>query len=102
MKDFHIFYPMPPEELEDIRNDNIDVCINMADGSHYTLVVTTPMHLAEMMREEGEYYIHPEFRFVTVSRLERPVIEQVVRELVESPELLALYGSDVVDIGSPD
>ncbi len=102
MKDFHIFYPMPPEELEDIRNDHIDVCINMGNGSHYTIIVTTPMHLSEMMREEGEYHIHPDFRFVTVSRLERPVIEQLVRELVDQPELLALYGSTAVDLGAGD
>ncbi len=97
MKSFHIFYPMPPEELEDIRNDNIDVCIDLADGSHYTVVCATPANLSELMREEGMHYIDPASRMIVVERLDRPTIESVVRELVERPALLALYGSDLDD-----
>ncbi len=94
MTDFTIFYPTPPEEVEDIRNDNLDVCIDLADGSHYTIVCATPANLCELMREEGVHYVDPAFRMIVVERLDRPTIEAVVRELMKRPALLALYGSD--------
>lgn len=48
-----IEYPTSLSEIKDITNDNIDVFVELEDGSTYVLVVATPKNLYWCMENEN-------------------------------------------------
>ncbi len=89
--EYKIFYPTPPETIEDIQNDNIDVCIK-ANGRNYTLVFITPDNLKTLMQSWNEDFISPSFKYVVVKSLKGEFIEKAVDDIIKNPELLEFYG----------
>ena len=77
-----IFYPTPPEAIDDIENDNIDVCITV-DNKHYTLVFITPDNLKTLMQSWNENFISPSFKYVVVKSLKREFIEKAVDDIIK-------------------
>jgi predicted phosphodiesterase len=57
MKVKKVEYPTPLSELNDVENDNIDVFVELEDGSSCTVVVSTPKNYYQYMEREGvDYY----------------------------------------------
>jgi len=44
-----ISFPSPLEYTEDIYDDNLDVFVELEDGSEYTVIVGTPKNLLTLM-----------------------------------------------------
>ena len=92
---YFISFPTSLEEVN-AENDNIDVCLNMEDGTSYTFVVFTIENLKDMMKNDGVPYCKPCYPFLIVEKITKEVIEQLVEELVESGDLfLRIYGTDL-------
>ena len=91
---YTLFYPTPLDEIN-AENDNMDVCLTMADGTTYTLVVCTPDNLKTLMQQDGIPYCPPAAPFLVVERLTEENITRLVAELVQGgAPLLRLYGGD--------
>ena len=87
-----------PTSLETINseNDNVDVCLYMADGTEYTFVIFTPENLKSLMKKDGVPFFRPCYPFLVVEEITRENIELLIKELVEMGELfLRIYGSDL-------
>lgn len=84
MKVRKVTYPTPLSEVSDISNDNIDVFVELEDGTNYCFVVSTPLNLCKFMDDN-------DIGFIPASQ---PDI--IVKELTEENILLALenYAED--------
>ncbi len=47
----NIIFPTSLEKIEDIKNDNIDIFVELENGWTYTMVVTTPLNLLSLMKK---------------------------------------------------
>ena len=90
---FSVYFPTPLSEVNSL-NDNIDVCVQLEDGSTYTLVVATPANLTSVMKTNNIHYIDPEMRVVIVDSIQEEVIYQVIERLIKNEKALRFYGED--------
>ena len=92
--EYTITYPTSLETVN-VENDNIDVCLHMADGTEYVFVVLTPDNLKSLMKKEGISYFRPSYPFLVVEKITRENIALLINELVEAGELfLRMYGTN--------
>ena len=94
--DYTIFYPTALDEI-DPHNQNIDVCVTLADGRYFTFVVATPENLKHLMKQDGVPYLIPGLPFLIVEELTDHNIRSVIEELIRYDEqwddtLLRIYG----------
>lgn len=57
MKIKRINFPTSLQKVENIKDDNIDVFVELDDGFTYTLVVGTPKNLETLMEKENIEYL---------------------------------------------
>ena len=91
--DYSIYLPTDWEEINP-QNDNIDVCIRLADGETFTVVVVTPENLSQMMHREQQDFLTPDFKCLVVHKITYATISQLAEKLVEDRALLQWYGAD--------
>lgn len=92
---YTIFYPTRIEEIEDISNDNIDVCITTDTHKHYTFVIATAENIAKQLLKDCDY-MPPVPPVLVVKRLTYQIIERMIAEIMSQDErIIDLYGSDV-------
>ena len=74
------------DDLEniDIENGSIDVFVETDDGYTYTLSLATPKHLQFLMDKEKMEYYGPGRPFIFVNKLTPEIIEQTVKNFVET------------------
>lgn len=95
--EYTVFYPTALEEI-DPHDQNIDVCVTLADGRYYTFVVATPENLKSLMKKDGLPYLIPGLPFLIVEELTDQNIRSVIEELIRydaewDDTLLRIYGS---------
>ena len=91
--DYTLFYPTALDEV-DPHNDNIDVCVTLADGQQFTFVVATPENLNHLMEQDRLAYLRPGLPFVFVRELTDTNIRAVIDDLIKNNfELIHIYGS---------
>ncbi|MBL1225703.1 hypothetical protein [Enterococcus sp. BWR-S5] len=80
MKIKAIRYPTTLDKIEDITNDNVDVFVDLEDGSTYTIVVSTIKNVEMYMKEAG--YSEPGWvqQLIIVEELE----ENLIRKAIEA------------------
>ena len=99
---FKLFYPTSLKEIDTLK-DNVDVCLKLDSGMEYTLVVTTPRGLTELMKKDKLPFIKPGLPFVVVEEITEENIRLFVEELLKEDEIfLRIYGGDVSDFYSED
>jgi hypothetical protein len=88
-----ITYPSPLEE-SDPENDNIDVHVQLDDGSVYSFLVATPNNIFQCMKKEGIDYFFSYPAPLLVNRLTSASIETALKALLSGEEKfwLRLYG----------
>ncbi len=91
---YKLYFPTDFESI-DSTNDNIDVCIELSNGKHYTIVVATPQNLQAMMKSSGNPYFEPCSPILFVEVLTEHNIRLLVDKLVQDPILLRIYGEDL-------
>lgn len=87
-----------PTDLNKINifNDNIDVCLQLQDGRQYTLVVTTPDNLKDLMAKEQLPYLKPCLPFLFVETITKENIYKLIEELLKEDTIfLQIYGGDL-------
>jgi len=52
-------FPSPLEYVEDIYDDNLDIFVELEDGSEYTVIVGTPKNFLTLMSRDEMDYLEP-------------------------------------------
>ncbi|CAH1059603.1 hypothetical protein [Paenibacillus pseudetheri] len=78
MKVVEIGYPTPLSKIIDKENDNIDVFIELEDGSNITVVVSTPLNLLQQMNNENVNFISASQPDIIVRSLTDENIRQAI------------------------
>jgi hypothetical protein len=73
-----ISFPSPLEYTEDIYDDNLDVFVELEDGSEYTVIVGTPKNLLTLMNRHEMDFLEPGCPFIIVRKLTMEVIEKAI------------------------
>lgn len=84
-----------PLDLIDRENDNVDVCVELENGKHYTFVIATPRNLNTLMKKDRIPYLKPGAPFLIVEELTEKNIRSVIEAVMEDPVLLHVYGEDL-------
>ncbi|WP_106766558.1 hypothetical protein [Paenibacillus faecalis] len=97
MKVLKISYPTSLSKISNKENDNIDVFVELEDGSHITVVVSTPLNLLEQMNKDNiNYTPAPQPEIIVRSLTEENItkaIEDYARE--DAFWLKLLYAASV-------
>jgi hypothetical protein len=78
-----VSFPTPLEMIEDTKDDNIDVWVELEDGCCYTVVVTTLQNLMTQMKETKKNYIQSGCPYIIVNELKEDIIEEAVQSYAE-------------------
>ena len=63
---------------EDIYDDNLDVFVELEDGSEYTVIVGTPKNFLTLMNRQEMDFLEPGCPFIIVRKLTIEVIEKAI------------------------
>lgn len=91
---YSIYYPTPLNEIKDIKNDNIDVCVN-TEFESYTFVIATIDNLKETAWYDKRGFVSPCAPILLVESLTKETIECLIEELSKDEVLFKLYGKDL-------
>ncbi|AAK78981.1 hypothetical protein BJV85_003001 [Clostridium acetobutylicum] len=78
-----ISFATPLETLKDIKDDNIDVFVELEDGYSYTIVVATEQNLITQMNNSKKDFIEAGCPFVIVKELRKNIIKDAVQSYAE-------------------
>ena len=73
-----ISFPSSLKNIENIYDDNLDVFVELQDGSEYTVIVATPKNLLTLMNRHEMDFLEPGCPFVIVRELTMEVIEKAI------------------------
>ncbi|MUG46446.1 hypothetical protein [Paenibacillus woosongensis] len=80
MKVLNISYPTPLSEISKKDDNNIDIFIELEDGSTITAVVSTAQNLITRMKEDNVNFVSPPQPDIIVSTLTEENIKKAVDE----------------------
>lgn len=83
MKVSKIEYPTALSKIADIDNHNVDVFIELEDGTHITVVVSTPDNLRSYMDKENLNFIPATQPDIIVKSLTEDNIKQAIDNYAE-------------------
>jgi hypothetical protein len=73
-----ISFPSSLKYVEDIYDDNLDVVVELEDGSEYIVTVATPKNFLTLMNSHEMDFLEPGCPFVIVRKLTMEVIEKAI------------------------
>jgi hypothetical protein len=71
------------DEITDIENDSIDVCVDSEDGYTFTVSVATTKHLLQRMGEEKSNFVNPNELSIVVRKLTQEIITEALEAYAE-------------------
>jgi hypothetical protein len=71
------------DEITDIENDSIDVCVDSEDGYTFTVSVATTKHLLQRMDEEKSNFVNPNELSIVVRKLTQEIITEALEAYAE-------------------
>ena len=74
----NISFVIPLTDIEDIYDDNIDVGVELEDGSEYTVMIATPKNFLTLMNKNEMDFLEPGCPFIIVRKLTMEVIEKAI------------------------
>jgi len=90
---YTIYYPTSLDKIENLYNDNIDVCVQVK-RKNYTFVVATIENLKEPIWLDKKGYVTPA-PILIVEKLTKESIEALLEELFKDKTLVDIYGKDI-------
>lgn len=66
------------DEITDIENDSIDVCVDSEDGYTFTVSIATTKHLLQRMDEEKSNFFNPNELIIVVRKLTQEIITEAL------------------------
>lgn len=64
--------------IEDIYDDNLDVSVELEDGSEYRVIVGTPKNFLTLMNRQGMDFLEPGCPFIIVRKSTMEIIEKAI------------------------
>ena len=71
------------DEITDIENDSIDVCVDSEDGYTFTVSIATTKHLLQKMDEEKSNFSNPSELVIIVRKLTQEIITEALEAYAE-------------------
>jgi len=71
------------DEITDIENDSIDVCVDSEDGYTFTVSIATTKHLLQRMDEEKSNFSNPDELIIVVRKLTQEIITEALEAYAE-------------------
>jgi hypothetical protein len=71
------------DEITDIENDSIDVCVDSEDGYTFTVSIATTNHLLERMNQEKSNFSNPSELVIVVRKLTQEIITEALESYAE-------------------
>lgn len=71
------------DEITDIENDSIDVCVDSEDGYTFTVSIVTTKHLLQRMDEEKSNFSNPRELVIVVRKLTQEIITEALETYAE-------------------
>ncbi len=65
--------------IEDIYDANLDVLVELEDGSEYAVIVGTPKNFLTLMNRHEMDFLKPGCPFIIVRKLSMKVIEKAIQ-----------------------
>lgn len=66
------------DEITDIENESIDVCVDFENGDTFTVSIATTKYLAERMDEEKSNFSNPNELSIVVRKLTQEIITETL------------------------
>ncbi len=66
------------DEITDIENDSIDVCVDSKDGYTYTISIATTKNLLQRMDQEKSNFSNPSELVIVVRKLTQEIITEAI------------------------
>jgi hypothetical protein len=66
------------DEITDIENDSIDVCVESEDGYTYTVSIGTTKNLLQRMDQEKSNFSNPSELVIVVRKLTQEIITEAL------------------------
>ena len=64
--------------IEDIYDNNIDIFVELEDGSEYTVIVRTFKNFLILINQHGMVFLEPIYPFIIVGKLIMEVIKKAI------------------------
>jgi hypothetical protein len=71
------------DEITDIENDSIDVCVESEDGYTYTVSIATTKNLLQRMNQEKSNFSNPSELVIVVRKLTQEIITEALEAYAE-------------------
>lgn len=71
-------FVIPLTEIEDIYADNIDVGVELENGSEYIVMIGTPKNFLTLMNKNETDFLEPGCPFIIIRKLTMEVIEKAI------------------------
>lgn len=71
------------DEITDIENDSIDVCVDSEDGYTFIVSIATTKHLLQRMDEEKSNFSNPNELIIVVRKLTQEIITEALEAYAE-------------------
>ena len=71
------------DEITDIENDSIDVCVDSEEGYTFTVSIATTKHLLQRMDEEKSNFSNPNELIIVVRKLTQEIITEALEPYAE-------------------
>lgn len=71
------------DEITDIENDSVDVCVDSEDGYTFIVSIATTKHLLQRMDEEKSNFSNPNELIIVVRKLTQEIITEALEAYAE-------------------
>lgn len=71
------------DEITDIENDSIDVCVDSEDGYTFTVSIATTKYLFQRMEQEKSNFSNPKELVIIVRKLTQEIITEALEAYAE-------------------
>ena len=78
MKIKKISFPTSLKDIEDIKDDNIDVFVELENSYVYTVVIATAKNIESLMDKDKMNYFEPGHPFIIVKKLTKEIITEAI------------------------
>ena len=78
MKIKKISFPTSLKDIEDIKDDNIDVFVELENSYVYTVVMATAKNIESLMDKDKMNYFEPGHPFIIVKKLTKEIITEAI------------------------
>lgn len=72
------------DEITDIENDSVDVCVDSENGYTFTVSIATPKYLLQRMDGEKSNFSKPNDLFIVVRKLTQEIISETLEAYAEN------------------